>query len=390
MRTRCLSFFFFLFFGAVFAQEIIEKDFYSISLNEIKVLRIFIPKDYELSNDSYPLTVVLDADDLFETYVSISELFAKNDQVPNQIVVGISQKIAPYRARDYGYDLTNSYPTQKSMQVFQYIAQELVPYFEEAYRISDFKTIVGREITANFATYFLFEKKPVFSGYISLHPSLAPDMPNYLQTAIANLKGRDYFYYVSNAKNTYSESQKRMEQINASVNSIDNSYFFFQFENFKESSELYSIPKGIAGGLQHIFSKYAHITEQEFNNEIVYLSPLAAIEYLQFRYENIAYLFGKEMDIRIDDFIAIEPIIIDKEAGRYLKEFGEMALDQFPKEPLGNFYIGLYHEKNMAYRKALISYKKGYAKIPENSPRSIDFYANIKRVLQTKSENNQP
>lgn len=92
----------------------------------------------------------------------------------------------------------------------------------------------------------------------------------------------------------------------------------------------------------------------------------------------------------MEDFIAIESIIINKENGQHLEKYGEMVLNKFPKSPLGNFYMGLYHEKKFAYSKALISYKKGYAKIPESSPRSIKFYENIKRVVSAKqiSENN--
>ena len=390
MKKLSIFFLSFLFCGSFYAQEIIEEDFYSVSLNEIKVLQIFIPAGYDLSEDNYPLAVVLDADDLFDTYVSISKLFAKNDKAPNQIIVGISQEIAPYRARDYGYDLTNSYPTQESMQVLQYISEELVPHFKDNYRISDFKTIVGQEITANFANYFLFDKKPVFSAYINLHPALAPDMPAYLESALANLKGKDYFYYASRAQNSPSDVKEKMAHTDANIAQIANSYFHYKFEDFKESSELVCIPKGIASALDHIFTRYARITNKEFNNEIVYLSPLAAMEYLQFRYENIAYLFGKEMAIRMEDFRAIEPVIIGKEGGRLLKGFGEMALKQFPTNPLGNYYIGLYHEKNLDYRKALISYKQGYAKIPENSPQSLDFFQNINRVskAQQYSKNN--
>ena len=390
MKKLCVFFLPFLFCGSFYAQEIIEEDFYSVALNEIKVLQIFIPEGYDLSDNNYPLTVVLDADDLFETYVSISKLFAKNDKVPNQIIVGVSQNIAPYRALEYGYDSTNSYPTQKGMQVFQYISQELVPHFLENYRISDFKTIVGQEITANFTNYFLLDKKPVFNAYINLHPVFAIDMPSYLATALTSLKGKDYFYYASRAQNTPSDTKERMANVDAYIAQIENSYFHYKFEDFEESSELLCIPKGIASALGHIFSRYASITDNELNSEIVYLSPLAAMEYLQFKYENIAYLFGKEMAIRMEDFIAIESVIIEKENGQHLEKYGEMVLDQFPKSPLGNFYIGLYYEKKFAYSKALISYKKGYAKIPESSPYSIKFYENIKRVTSAKqnSENN--
>ena len=389
MKKLCVFFFSLLFSGSFYAQRIVEEDFYSVSLNEIKVLQIFIPEGYDLSQNEYPLAVVLDADDLFETYVSISKLFAKNDKAPNQIIVGISQYIAPFRARDYGHDIINSYPTQESMRVFEYISKELVPHLKDNYRIADFKTIIGQEITANFANYFLLDKEPVFNAYINLHPELAVDMPVYLKTAIENLKGKDYFYYTSCAENTSLNTKKEMAKADASLAQIENDYFYYKFENFEHSSELVSIPQGIASALEHVFTKYASITNKEFNHEIVYLSPLAAIEYLQFRYENIAYLFGEYKDIRLEDFIAIEPVIIDKEGGLLLHKFGEMALEKFPSNPLGNYYLGLYYEKKMDYRAAIISYKKGYPKIPENSPRSKHFFENIIRVSKAMKNANQ-
>jgi len=114
------------------------------------------------------------------------------------------------------------------------------------------------------------------------------------------------------------------------------------------------------------------------------MSPAEAIEYLEKKYVEIDYLFGSNLKIREHDIYMVEPIIIDKEEGNYLEEFGKMINRLYPDSPLGDYYIGLYYETGYNYKKALKYYKNGYAKIGSDNENADAYYQNIERVLDKK------
>jgi hypothetical protein len=80
----------------------------------------------------------------------------------------------------------------------------------------------------------------------------------------------------------------------------------------------------------------------------------------------------------------IESIIIDKNNGDYLEEFGKMINRMYPDSPMGDYYIGLYYETGYDFKKALKYYKNGYAKIGSDNPNADAYYQNIERVLEKR------
>ena len=377
-----------------YGQEFTEIDIHSTYLNEIKVIRVSIPEGYEDSKKKYPLTLILDSEILFDSYVSNANLFARGKMSPQQIIIGINQYQGTNKEKDYGYKVLNSFPHSNSMNTLEFIKQELIPMMKRKYRIANFKTIIGTEMTANFLNYFLFDSSPAFNAYISINPELAPDMPEHLKGFVPQLKGDDTYYYISHGNNPLQKNKNRIDATDVGLAHISNVYFNYKYENFKNASTIVSIPQSIASAQEFIFTMYSPISTKEYDDNIAYLSPLAAMEYLLYKYENIEYLFGEKIPIRQEDFVKIESIIIDKEEGKHLEEFGELALETHPKAPLGDYYIGQYFEKLAQYPEALLAYKKGFAKIPQSSPKSYGYYMNIKRIISLqkieKEQQNNP
>lgn len=378
----------FLFFIIVlcslknYGQEFTEIDIHSTQLNEIKVIRVFLPENYkENKKRRYPLTVVIDAESLFDSYVASARLLSKNELAPQQIVVGITHFESSNKSRDYGYNILNSFPHDNSMNTLNFIKGELIPMLKDKYRIASFKTVVGDDITANFTNYFLFDKSPAFGGYISINPEFAPDMPAYMKQYTSEIKGDDTFYYMANGNNLGEKKLKLTNDVDISLVGVSNVYFNYKYDAFKNTNKVVCIPQALAKGQEYVFSMYSPITDEEFEKNISYLSPMAAMEYLQYKYENIEYLFGEKVPIRQVDFVKLEHIVLDYEEGSQLEAYGNLALEVHPKSPLGNYYIGQFYEKTKEYDKALLAYKRGYSKIPESSPKSYGYYMNIKRII---------
>ncbi|MBT8385067.1 MAG: hypothetical protein KJO83_05070 [Bacteroidia bacterium] len=92
-------------------------------------------------------------------------------------------------------------------------------------------------------------------------------------------------------------------------------------------------------------------------------------------------MFGANLKIRQRDIFAVESIILDKEDGDYLEEFGKMINRLYPESPIGDYYIGQYYETSNHLKKALKYYKNGYAKISAEDPNGDGYYQNVERVL---------
>jgi hypothetical protein len=370
---------------SIFSQNTQLKKFNSTELENDRYLKIYIPPSYYLdSTKMYPLTIVLDAEYLFDVYVGNAILFANKDKAPEQIIVGINQNQYNERYEDCSYLKENSLPTQQSEAFYKFIRSELFEYFEYNYRISPFKTIVGNTLTANFINYFLIEKYPSFNAFININPYYALDMPTMLQNKIQSLNDENIYYYLSTTKNISEKRKNSINITNSLLNSTENPTFKYKFDSFENSSKTASIGQAISSSLAFIFELYSAISKEEFEKNIKHLPPPDAIAYLENKYVEIEYLFGSNLKIRENDIFAIESIILDKENGDYLKNFGEMINKLYKESPIGDYYIGRYYETGGKLKLALKYYKNGYMKLPEGDPNADGYYENIERVLKKR------
>lgn len=365
-----------------FAQDnIIYKKFNSNLLNTERILKIYLPDSYETEKDNtYPVAIVFDAEFLFDIYVANAKLFTARDKAPEQIVVGIFQNQNDERYQDCDYSIDTGLPNEESTKFYGFVRDELLTYIEDNYRTSLFKTIVGQTITANFINYFFIENNPVFNAYININPSYAPFMHEKLEAKSQNITS-DHFYYLSKGSFNTDKRAQSINEVNNLLNLSENVFFHYKVDDFSNATKTASLGMATASAMGFIFKLFAAISKKEFEENIADLPPAEAIAYLEKKYVEIEYLYGSNVKIREKDIYKIEPIIIDKSNGDYLQEFGLMILRLYPDSPIGDYYIGMYHETGFDYRKALKHFKNGYAKIGSDNPNADAYYANIERVL---------
>ena len=381
MRKLVLLFFFISFIGQA-QDNIIYKKFNSFNLNQERILKIYIPDSFqENDKNTYPVAILMDGEFLFDVYVANSKLFASRDKAPEQIVVGIYQNQDNERYADCDYSEDTGLPNQESSKFYGFIRDEILPYIDDNYPSSLFKTIVGTTITGNFINYFFLEETPVFNAYININPSYAPELHQKLELKSQSLITQ-YFYYLSGGDYNTEKRTKSINSTNSLLKLSENPNFKYKYDDFSNGSKTASIGQSIANSIGFTFKQFAAISQQEFDEEIADMEPGDAIEYLERKYVEIEYLYGSNVQIRESDIYKIEPIIIDKVNGDYLEEFGKMIMRLYPETPLGDYYIGMYYETGFDYKKALKHYKNGYAKIGSDNPNSDGYYANIERVLE--------
>lgn len=381
MRKIVVLLFLISFFGQA-QDNIVYKKFNSVYTNSERILKIYLPESYnEDEKNTYPVAILLDGELLFDVYVANSKLFAARDKAPEQIVVGVYQNQNEERYADCDYSEDTGLPNEESTKFYGFIRDELLPYLDNNYRTSLFKSIMGNTLTANFINYFFLEPTPVFNAYMNINPSFAPDMHQKIEAQSQSLITQ-YFYYLSGGEYN---TEKRMAGINNVHNLLklsQNDNFKYRYDDFSNASKTASIGQSVASAIDFTFALFAAISQEEFDKSIANLDPGDAIEYLEKKYVEIEYLYGSNVKIRESDIFKIEPIIIDKMNGDYLEEFGKMIMRLYPESPLGDYYIGLYYETGYDYKKALKHFKNGYAKIGSDNPNSDGYYANIERVLE--------
>lgn len=379
-KSTLLLFLLFCYNGI--SQQLISKKIASDFLNETRQLKIYLPEGYS-SDDTknYPLAVVLDVGYLFDLYVANAVLFAKKDLAPKQIIVGVTIKNT--LEKDTYFNINNGSLTNSNKNFYQFISNEVIFEIENNYKTSPFITIVGEGTAANLITNFLGEKTPFINAYICINPSFSDFIGGQVQNF--NLprfqKEDNTFYYYTNNSNRFSDQKQAIIQnLQLGLASLEIPNFHPINDTIITKSSTAAISEAIPRALSKIFEIYAAISKEEFDKNIKDLSPIDAITYLENKYLDIEYLFGSNLGIREVDIFAVEKIIIEKENGDQLLNFGRMILKLFPTSPLGDYYIGRYYEEGKNLKKALKYYKIGYGKMDPADPNSDAFYENILRV----------
>mgnify|MGYP001025968340 FL=1 len=374
--------------STIFSQETIFKKYDSEILNEVRDISIYLPKNYNKDSISnFPLAIVLDGHKLFDLYVGTSNYYSYQDNAPEQIVVGIDMKNT--RTKDAGYNIITSELTPDSKDFYRFIRDEIIPFVEASYKTSPFLTIVGESLTANFITHFLREKYAIFNAYVCLNPSLSDDINTQIESyKLSNLSNEDNTFYFYIAGNPYANDKKlaKIKKFATYMKTVDVDNFNVVYDDFSDSPSSSSlISEGISRAFAKVFEIYSGITKNEFEEKIKNLSPPDAISYLEIKYLDIEFLFGSNIGIRPADVFAIEDIILDKENGDYLDDFGKMILKLFPTSEMGHYYLGKYYESGKDFKKALKQYRLGYGKMDPQDPNADLFYQNVERLLNKEN-----
>lgn len=382
MIKKSITLLFILFYFCGFSQKTINKNIESDILETTRNLKIYLPKGYEKDSiKNYPLAVVFDAEYLFDAYVGNSVLFAAKDKAPKQIIVGIS--MGKTRKKDTYFDINTGNLTSDNIAFYQFIRDEVIFYMESNYRTSPFISLVGEGTSANLITHYLKENKPFINSYICINPTFSDFIGNQFQSYnLAKFIQEDntFYLYINNATSFSTKKQTKISELQKGLETAELKNFNFINDTIQTTNSVSAMSEAIPRALTKVFEIYSAISKEEFNKNIKDLSPINAIAYLEEKYLEIEFLFGSNLGIRERDIYAVEKIIIEKENGDHLREFGKMIQKLFPSSPLGDYYIGSYFEAGKMYKKALKHYKIGYGKMDPSDPNADAFYENILRI----------
>ena len=372
----------------IFSQKIITEKINSKEFTKGRSVKIYIPKDYDKDETvSYPLAFILGSGYLFDMYVGNAKLYANYDKAPRQIIVGIDMETT-YN-KDVSIIPSNNALTETAEKFQTFIKKELIAYMEINYRTSPFMTIAGEGKAANFISYFLKDANPIFNSYICITPELTEFNTSRIESySLSRLGSIDnsYFIYSSNSKEYITKKQYDLfNQTSIYLSSFNAKNLHITFDKFPNApNHLSVIAETIPRAFEKMFYLYAKITKSEFESNIKDLEPLEAIKYVEKKYLDIQFLYGSNLNVRLDDIFAIEGLVIDKLNGDFLRVLGDFVSINYPDSHIGDFYVGKYYEKGKDYEKAEFYYKSAYGKMDPSDPNANAFYENINRVSKLK------
>ena len=347
-------------FIAADAQKTVET-FPSKKLKEDRELTISLPPSYAKNpTKKYPLLLLLDGDYLFDPFQGAIQYGNYWDDLPEVIIVGISQNKNNERENDCSVDATTGLPDEKGDRFFEFLGLELMPYLEKNFRLAPFKIIAGHDVTAGFLNLYLYKDQPLFNAYISLSPELPLGMEEQLPERFS-LITTPIFYYHSTADGDLKKMRTRIQALDAAAKKISKPTLNYQFDDFKGASHYSLVLHSIPNALYQFFAVYQPISSAEFNEKIVTL-PSGFVDYLINKYDVMEKSLNIKMQVRLNDFKAIEAAILKNKAYAEFDKLADLARKNYPKSMLADYEMGLMYEKTGDLKRAVKSYQSAYQK----------------------------
>lgn len=353
-------FLFVIFSLQLSAQKKVEE-VQSKKLNGTRQIIISLPSSYEKEPDrKFPLLFLLDGEYLFDAFSGALSYANYWDDLPQVIIVGISQNANGERFIDSQFNPETGVPEEGGAKFYDFIATELIPALEKNYRIAPFKIIAGHDTTAGFLNFFLYKDKPLFNAYISLSPELAPEMEIRIADRLSTFQ-QPIFYYQATADGDLKKMSKRIQDLDLNIKAKTNPNLNYRFDDFKGASHYSLVLNAVPNALYQIFSAYQPISTSEFQDKIAVL-PSGYVEYLKNKYDLVEKSLGIKMPIRINDFKAIEAAILKNKAFPEFEQLSDLAKKNYPKTMLSDYEQGMFYEHTLDYKRASKSYMNAFAK----------------------------
>lgn len=365
MNHKLLLILFFISSVTLYSQETdsirnntIYDKIYSDKLSTEREITIQLPRNYNLDEEKrYPVFIVFDGDYLFEIVSGNVDYMSFWGDIPEAIVVGINQIDSRYNDTSV-VDNINFTPISSTANFFEFVSQELIPYINKNYRTTNFRVAVGHERTANFINFFLIKKVPIMNGYIAVSPKYTKKMKEYLAQYLIS-SSQNIYYYLSTSNEDFQSISEDVLDFNQRLDSLNNENIHYKFQNLVIPSH-YTLPAyTIPYSIEDMFSIYKDINRIEYDSIILKLET-SPVKYLEEKYEKIKNHFGVIKEMSINDFIAVEQYIDEKEKFHFFKDLAKLATSKYRETILPSYYMGRFYEETGDTEKAMHIYRSAY------------------------------
>jgi predicted alpha/beta superfamily hydrolase len=181
-----------------FLQQVgLADSLYSQVLDESRKIYIQLPGSYTPGdNQEYPVVFIIDGEVFLPTVSNVLHYYS-GGFMPEMVVVGISN--AENRTRDLTtstiaskYGMPFNEENGEAGKFMAFIEKELIPYVENNYPVTSYRTIIGHSYGGLFAIYALLTHPHVFANYLAIDPSLDWDGQKLIHEAQGDFATRKF------------------------------------------------------------------------------------------------------------------------------------------------------------------------------------------------------
>jgi predicted alpha/beta superfamily hydrolase len=366
------------------ASTISNDSLFSKVLNEQRDFWIKLPENYNpKAKYKYPVVYLLDGKSLQNSLVTVYDNYWGH-YLPNMILVGVSNR------KNRTRDLTISKISNRNGAVFNqesggaknftdFLESELIPYIEQQYAASNYRTLIGHSYGGLFTINTLIHYKHLFTNYIAIDPSLDWDNQKLLNEAKLILKEEDFSdksLYISLAA-----EQLHMFDGSVTIENImkDNSEFTLFARSIVEFSEyvqsqnelniVYKVyPEDLHGtvplpsirdGLVSLFDWFQFKDPTKYNNPDTTIDELE--ELLKIQEEIYSKHFGEPTPPMIEElFNGYGYMNLQMGQPDKSKFFFKKQITFYPNSPGGFEGLARYYESKGDYSNAINTMTQAY------------------------------
>ncbi|WP_178988661.1 alpha/beta hydrolase-fold protein [Winogradskyella schleiferi] len=366
-------------------------------LGENRKLMIHVPNDGSNSK-TFPVVYLLDGGDHFTSVVGMIEHLSNNSLIPKMMVVAIpntnrTRDLTPTKAEINPPMVPKGISEQSGggKNFLNFMEHELFPYIEKNYPTSTYRMFIGHSFGGLLVMDALFDKPELFTGYISIDPSMWWDnkklLKGYKNSNLRDDKYDNKALYMGIA-NTLEEGMDTTTVKAAKGPMVDHINSIFETRDVLRNTKTSAIKfkskyyendnHGSAtlittyDGLLFLFEFYQF--EVKFADVMAPNTDI--VNRMKTHYSKVTKILGYENkpDERMINGMGYQLMEMDKHD--LAKQFFEMNIDYYPKsfnvyDSLGDYYLAVDNKE-----KAKANFKK--ALDIEENPTSRQKYEELK------------
>ena len=362
-----------------FLQKVgVLDSLYSQTLHESRKIYIQLPAGYNPDKkQEYPVVYVLDGE-VFLPTVSDVQNYYSGGFTPEMVLVGISND--KNRTRDLTtskiktkYGMPFKEKNGEADNFYKFIESELIPFVENKYPVTHYRTLIGHSYGGLFTIYMLLKHPDVFSNYIAIDPSLDWDNRKLLKEAWGILATHRY-----KNKSLFMSLSGQLDMQNSQI-TIDNvmqdttDFTLFARSNIAFSKLVKQNAKNgltfawkfypgdihgtipfpsIKDGLISLFKWYQMENTDKINSFDTPKEELLSI--IKHREKKLKEHFGYSVPPYPEELLNMLGYMnMDRQQPKKAKMYFELAIEYYPESANAYDSMADYYERNNDYKNAL-------------------------------------
>jgi len=250
----------------LFAIEVIDKKImtnigaiHSLALDSHQSITIYLPENYNQSEEKFPVMYVIDGDKYFLNSIAYQKTLTWQSKAPAFIVVGINIE------RNKRRELLG----EKSLEFIDTFQNKIIHYVDKTYRTSSKRMYFGWEKAGGFALDLLTKRPKLIDAYfLASSTHFTQERIDSVESLLKSKTTMPEFFYVmlGDVELWAVESHKELSKIFTKTSREDYEWEF----NLSSSDDHYTTPLDTFNkGLARYFNDYAPIrfySIKEFEN----------------------------------------------------------------------------------------------------------------------------